>query len=130
MRPKGDKARAIPVPRLTITGYPLRDVVRERVDAALEVHSAGQNPEALLFSATEGGMHCYTGFNSDCLLPAMEAAGWPVEHSLEEYPKWDTDAATYRTVTVERRKTLLPWHSLRHRSPAPAPTSCTCQRVS
>jgi hypothetical protein len=115
VRPKGDKARVIPVPQLSITGYRLRDAVRARVEAALAELAAGQNPEALLFPAVEGGMLWYSSFNSDHLLPAMEAAGWPVEHWREEYPRWDAGAEKYRTVSVERRKAALTWHSLRHR---------------
>lgn len=110
VRPKRDKRRAIPVPRLPITGFPLRD----RAGVAL-AEQAGLNPEALLFPATGGGMHWYSGFNSDYLLPAMAAAGWPVEHWIEEYPRWDADARVYRTTTVRRRRAALPWHSLRHR---------------
>lgn len=37
-------------------------------------------------------MQWYAGFNGDHLLPAMEAAGWPVEHWVEEYPRWNDQA--------------------------------------
>jgi hypothetical protein len=113
VRPKGDKTRVIPVGTLSFTGYGLRDALRNRVAAALEEQQAGTNPEALLFPAHKGGMLWYSAFNSDHLLPAMEAAGWPVERWRETRDEWDASARKYTRVIVERRKAGLPWHSLR-----------------
>jgi integrase len=33
----------------------------------------------------------------------------------ETRDKWDESTRTYTSVTIERRKANLPWHSLRHR---------------
>jgi len=47
----------------------------------------------------------YSSFNSDHLLPATEAAGWPVERWRETRDEWDAETQKYTRVTIERRKT-------------------------
>jgi hypothetical protein len=110
VRPK-NTTRVVPVAAMSFTGYPLR----ARVAAALLEQSAGTNPEGLLFPAHEGGMLWYSSFNADHLLPAMEAAGWPVEHWREEYDRWDPESGRYVPCSSLRRNAVLPWHSLGHR---------------
>jgi integrase len=115
VRPKNDTVRRVPVPTRTITGYPLRQELAARCETALAHGAAAENAEVLLFPAPRGGMFWYAGFNADYLLPAMEAAGWPVERWREDYPVWDENTGTYRHATSIHRHALRPWHSLRHR---------------
>jgi hypothetical protein len=113
--PKGDKRRSVAIPKKTFTGYPLRAQLAKRVGNALKEQSAGTNPEALLFPAEGGGLQWYTSFSSDLLHPAMDRAGWPLEHSAEVRDEWSQQTRSY--TRVERKRTIahLPWHSLRHR---------------
>ncbi|MCK5927606.1 MAG: hypothetical protein KAG80_05340 [Nocardioides sp.] len=111
--PKGDKSRRIPIPRVSFTGYPLRDAVRHRVEVARSERDAGTNPEALIFPAVQGGLLWYTAFVTDVLLPAMEAAGWPVDVYEDTWHQWNGERFVRRT--SRRRDARLPWHSLRHR---------------
>jgi hypothetical protein len=113
--PKGDKTRVIPVPTLSFTGYPIREALTARVAAALLEQQAGRNPGALLIPAERGGLLWHTSFNGDHLLPAMAAAGWPIEIRRETRDEWDAVHHRYTKRTVTRRKAALPWHSLRHR---------------
>jgi integrase len=115
VRPKGDKTRVIAVSTLSFTGFRLRESMRTRTAEALREQEAGTNPEALIFCAPRGGMLWYSAFNSDYLLPAMKAAGWPVETWVEKRDKWDASRKKYTPVEVHRRRAGLPWHSLRHR---------------
>lgn len=115
VRPKGDITRVVPVPTLSFTGYRLREHLEDRVARALEERAAGTNPEALLFPASKGGMLWASAFSTDHLLPAMETAGWPVQHWSEEAQIWSDDDSRYTTVRTKRRSAVLTWHSLRHR---------------
>jgi integrase len=114
-RPKGHKTRVAPIPELSFTGFRLRDALTARVEAALAEHAAGTNPEALLFPADRGGLLWYTGFESHQLIPAMRAAGWPLQTWTETRDIWSKKTRTYRRVDRDRTMALLPWHSLRHR---------------
>jgi integrase len=113
--PKGDITRVVPVPTLSFTGYPLRKNLDDRIGRALKEQAAGTNPEALIFPAARGGILWHSAFSTDHLLPAMQAAGWPVERWSEEAKVWDEDHGRHATVTTERRNAVLTWHSLRHR---------------
>ena len=111
--PKGDKSRRIPIPSVSFTGYPLREVLRHRVEQARREREAGTNPEALIFPAAQGGLLWYTAFVADVLLPAMEAAAWPIDVYEDTWHQWDGEEFVRRT--SRRRDARLPWHSLRHR---------------
>lgn len=111
--PKGDKSRRIPLSRVSFTGYPLREAVRQRAEEARREREAGTNPEALLFPASQGGLVWYTAFVADILLPAMEAAGWPIDVYEDTWYQWNGETFVQRT--SRRRDARLPWHSLRHR---------------
>lgn len=111
--PKGDKSRRIPLPRVSFTCYPLRDAVRQRTEQARSEQAAGTNPEALLFPATQGGLLWYTAFVADILLPAMEAAAWPIDIYEDKWHHWNGEDFVQRI--SRRRDARLPWHSLRHR---------------
>lgn len=113
--PKGHKTRHAPVAELSFTGYRLRDALAARVDAALAEQAAGTNPEALLFPALRGGLLWYTDFEADQLIPAMRAAGWPLETWTETRDVWSKETRTYARIERQRTMALLPWHSLRHR---------------
>jgi integrase len=114
-RPKGNKTRIAPIPRLSFTGYPLREALATRVEAALAEQASGANPQALLFPALRGGLLWYTSFESDQLIPAMRAAGWPLVAWTEHRDVWSKAERSYRRVERERTMAALPWHALRHR---------------
>lgn len=114
-RPKGNKTRLAPVPRLSFTGYPLQDRLQARAEAALAEQGAGRNPQALLFPAARGGLLWYTRFEAKALLPAMRAADWPLQTWTETRDVWVKATRSYRRVERERTLALLPWHALRHR---------------
>ncbi|WP_341229739.1 hypothetical protein [Nocardioides salarius] len=111
--PKGDKSRRIPITIESFTGYPLREGLRHRVEQARGEREAGTNPEALIFPSARGGLLWYTAFVADLLLPAMEAAGWPIDVYEDTWHQWDGEKFVGRT--SRRRNARLPWHSLRHR---------------
>jgi len=113
--PKGDKRRSVAIPKKTFTGYPLRAKLAKRIGEALKEQADGTNPEALLFPAEGGGLHWYTSFSSDLLHPAMDRAGWPLEHWTEVRDKWSEQTRSYTRVELKRTMAHLPWHSLRHR---------------
>ena len=114
-RPKGDKTRVVPIPRLSITGYALRDELFARCDAALAEQEAGLNAEALLFPATRGGMLWHSSFSTDLLIPAMRRAGWPLQEWVETREVWSKSEQKYRVEVRNRVQAQLPWHSTRHR---------------
>jgi integrase len=113
--PKGRKTRVVPIPKRSITGYKLRKALRARVAAAQAEQLAGTNPEALLFPAIRGGMLWHSSFNSDHLLPAMIAAGLPVETYQVTSHQWDKKRRTYIETVRTERHAIFSWHSLRHR---------------
>ncbi|SEC95992.1 hypothetical protein SAMN04489844_3344 [Nocardioides exalbidus] len=114
-RPKGNKTRVVPVAKRSITGYPLRDALRERVAAARAEKAAGTNPEGLLFPAERGGLLWHTSFYGDHLLPAMIDAGLPVETWDITEHVWDEERGAYVLRTRTERHAVFTWHSLRHR---------------
>lgn len=113
--PKGDKSRIVPVWEFSFTGFPLREAVEARAQAARAEQESGTNPQALLFPDTAGGLLWHTSFQRDLLLPAMEQAGWPVDVYDHTYPRWDRTSGTHTTVTETHREAVFSWHSLRHR---------------
>jgi integrase len=114
-RPKGDKTRVVPIPVLSITGYPLREELLARCDAALAEQNAGRNPEALLFPAARGGMQWHSSFSTDLLIPAMREADWPLQEWVETREVWSKSEQKYQLEVRNRVQARLPWHSLRHR---------------
>jgi len=114
-RPKGNKTRVVPIPMRSITGYPLREELFARCDAALAEREAGGNPEALLFPATRGGMQWHTSFSTDLLIPAMRRASWPLDEWEETCEVWSKSEKRYQTKVRKRVQARLPWHSTRHR---------------
>jgi len=114
-RPKGGKTRTTGVHEFSFTGFPVRDALRARVEAALKEQQAGSNPQALLFPAQRGGLLWYTSFEAKALLPAMRRAGWPLQSWTEVRDKWSEDTRQYTRIELDRTTALLPWHSLRHR---------------
>ncbi|WP_416957839.1 hypothetical protein ACNKF0_09570 [Nocardioides sp. T5] len=113
--PKGRKTRVVPVPRRSITDYKLRKALRARVAAAQAEQLTGTNREALLFPAARGGLIWHSSFNSDHLLPAMIAAGLPVEtYQVTSHP-WDARRMVYVETVQTERHAIFSWHSLRHR---------------
>lgn len=114
-RPKGRKTRVVPIPTLSITGYRLRDELSARVAAAKAEKAAGTNPEALLFPADRGGLLWHSSFYGDHLLPAMIAAGLPVETWQVTEHVWDETQGDYVIRTRIERHAVYSWHSLRHR---------------
>lgn len=113
--PKGRKIRVVPIPKRSITGYKLRKALRARVAAAQAEQLTGTNREALLFPALRGGMLWHSSFNSDHLLPAMIAAGLPVETYQVTSDQWDAQRRVYVKTIKTERHAIFPWHSLRHR---------------
>lgn len=111
--PKGNKSRRLPLDERSFTGFPLRDAVALRISEARRERAAGTNPEALLFPSARGGLLWYTSFASDLLMPAMEAAGWPVDIYEDTWQHWDGEK--FVTRVSHRREARLPWHSHRHR---------------
>ena len=72
------KTRIAPLPAESFTGYPLLAAVAGRIAAARAEHHRGMNDQALLFPARGGKLWWHSSFDSDVLLPAMCAAGWPL----------------------------------------------------
>jgi hypothetical protein len=113
--PKGDKTRIAPLPGESFTGFALRSALADRVATARREQESGLNLEALLFPAKTGRLWWHSSFDSDVLLPAMRAAGWPLRTWTETHDVWDTPACRYRRETRERTLAVLTWHSHRHR---------------
>lgn len=113
--PKGNKTRVVPIPKRSITGYRLRRALRERIEAARNEQLAGANPQALLFPAERGGLLWHTSFSGDHLLPAMIAAGLPVQTWMIHESVWDRASGRYLERERQERHAVYSWHSLRHR---------------
>lgn len=113
--PKGEKTRETGLSRTTLTRYPLRKEMLRRRDIALREQAEGINPEALLFPASEGGMHHHSAFMSKHFRPAAMAAGWPYQEWEEVHEVWDEPTRTYVARTRARIQLSLTWHSFRHR---------------
>lgn len=86
-----------------------------RLAAARKEQRDGANPEALLFPSRRGGLWWHSAFDADVLIPAMRAAGWPLQEWTEEHDVWDAVSRRYARETRPRTLAVLAWHSLRHR---------------
>lgn len=107
--PKTGRRRRVPVLTVTRDGVPLAEMLRNRVHEARAEQRAGNNPEALLFPAPEGGMW-HSSNLSRLLVAAQKAAGWDYVVVRERRTLRNGKTTDVRVTQMQHT-----WHSLRHR---------------
>lgn len=112
--PKNGRARTVPVPETTPTGFPLAAWLRARATEATTEAQTGLNVDALLFPSPRKMTHWrLRNLRRRLFDPAAEQAGWPSKRSMR-WVTYSKNGKAYRRRS-QVRMWLLPLHSLRHR---------------
>lgn len=110
--PKNGYARLVAVCERTPSGFPLREWLTARAEAATTEQAAGHNRFAVLFPTPRGLRWNRSAFRARCFNPAALTAGWdrlewqgPVRRKVD---------GRWRTMQTTRHDWRHPPHSLRH----------------